>query len=148
MNCSKTYQDGVSLHSFPPDPSLRLEWTRQVQRTRANWPGPTTNSFLCSDHFTSDCYEEDTAIAKGFGIEKRVRLKKDAVPTVFPRRSDCNESSSTDPSSTQSSSVSNTGEQCSSRKRPREDVVVPVEKKRTAYEKRERLRVILCIANC
>jgi len=79
MNCSKTYQDGVSLHGFPQDPSLRLEWTRQVQRTCANWPGPTENSLLCSDHFTSDCYEKDRAIAKGFGIEKRLYLKKDAV---------------------------------------------------------------------
>jgi len=53
MNCSKTYQDGVSLHGFPQDPSLRLEWTRQVQRTHANWPGPTEN---CSDHFTNVIY--------------------------------------------------------------------------------------------
>jgi len=33
MNCFKTYQDGVSLYGFPQDPSLQLEWTRQVQRT-------------------------------------------------------------------------------------------------------------------
>jgi len=69
INCSKTYQDGVSLHSFLPD--LRLEWTRQVQRTHANWPGSTKNSFLCCDQFTGDCYEEDTAIAEGFGIVHR-----------------------------------------------------------------------------
>jgi len=137
MSCSITLQDGVSLHGFPQDPSLWLEWTRQVQRTRANWPGPTENSLLCSDHFTSDCYEEDTAIAKGFGTEKRVCLKKDAVPTVFPRCSDGDESSSTQ----SSLPVSSMGEQCSSRKRTCEDVVIPVEKKRAAYEKRERLRV-------
>jgi len=57
-----------------------------------------------------------------------VRLKKDAVPTVFPRRSDGDESSSTQ----SSVPVSSTGEQCSSRKQTGEDVVIPVEKKRAA----------------
>jgi len=70
-----------------------------------------------------------------------VQLKKDAVPAVFPRHSNCNESNSTQSSSV-TVSVSNMGEQCSIRKRPRKDVVVPVEKKRMAHKKRERLRVI------
>ena len=82
----------------------------------------------------SDCFEEGTAIATQFGIEKRVHLKPNAVPTVFPRA----QSSSTS-SSTQSPSVTvlvtNMGQQCSSCKRPGEEVSVPVEKKRTAYEK-------------
>jgi len=59
-----------------------------VQRTRANWPGQTDNFLLYNDHFTSDSYEEDTAIAKRFGIEKRVDLNKDAVPIVFSCHSD------------------------------------------------------------
>ena len=29
--CSNTHSDGVSLFHFPRDPSLRLQWTRQVQ---------------------------------------------------------------------------------------------------------------------
>jgi len=56
------------------------------------------------------------------------------VPTVFPRHSDGDESHS----STQSTvPVSRMGEECSSCKRTGEDVVIPVEKKRAAYEKRE-----------
>ena len=121
-NCSKTHQDGVSLHVFPPDPSLQLEWTRQVQRTRSDFNGPSKHSVVCSDHFMSDCFEEDTAIAARFNIEKRVRLKPDAVPTVFPRV----KSSSTCQPSSVSVFVTNVmvGEQCSSRKRPGEEVSI------------------------
>ena len=137
MNCSKTHQDGVSLHR-PTDTSLRLQWTRQVQRTRSNWTGPSQHSVICSDHFTSDCFEEDTAIAAQFGIEKRVRLKPNAVPTVFPRATSSSTSSSTQSPSVMvlvTSLVTDMGQQCSSRKRPGEEVSVPVEKKRTANEK-------------
>ena len=81
MNCSKTR---LSLHGFPTDSSLPLEYTRQVQRTRSNWPGPSQHSVICSDHFTSDCFEEDIAIAAQFRIEKTVHLKPNAVPNVFP----------------------------------------------------------------
>ena len=134
--CSNTHSDGVSLFHFPRDPSLRLQWTRQVQRTRDGWKGPSDYSVVCSEHFTSDCFEEDSTIAAKFGIEKKRRLKPNAVPTVFLRANS---------SSTQSSSVhdTNTEGQCSSRKRAGEEVSVPVEKKRTAYEKRERSRVFL-----
>ena len=134
--CSNTHSDGVSLFHFLRDPSLRLQWTRQVQRTRDGWKGPSDYSVVCSKHLTSDCFEEDSTIAAKFGIEKKRCLKPNAVPTVFLRANS---------SSTQSSSVrdTNTERQCSSRKRAGEEVSVPVEKKRTAYEKRERSRVFL-----
>ena len=80
---SNTYKDGISLLQFPRDPALRKQWTKEVQRTCANWQGPSDNSVLCSKHFTNDCFEEDTAIAARFGIKKRRRLKSNAVPTVF-----------------------------------------------------------------
>ena len=57
--CSNTNSDGLSLFQFPRDPSLRMLWTREVQRTIANWQGPSDYSVLCSDHFTNDCFEED-----------------------------------------------------------------------------------------
>lgn len=132
--CSNTHSDGVSLFHFPRDPSLRLQWTRQVQRTREGWEGPSDYSVVCSEHFTSNCFEEDSAIAAKFGIQKRRRLKPNAVPTVFYRANS---------SSTHSSSVrdTNTVGECSSRKRAGQEVSAPVEKKRMAYEKRERSRV-------
>ena len=132
--CSNTHSDGVSLFHFPRDPLLRLQWTRQVQRTRDGWKGPSDYSVVCSEHFTSDCFEEDSAIAAKFGIEKRRRLKPNAVPTVFLRANS---------TSAHSSSIreTDTGGECSSRKRAGQEVSVPVEKKRMAYEKRERSRV-------
>ena len=39
--CSKTYADNVSLFQFPRDLALKRQWTKQVQRTRAKWSGPS-----------------------------------------------------------------------------------------------------------
>ena len=58
--CSNTYKDGVSLFQFPRDAVLEKQWTKEVQKTRAKWQGPSDSSVLCSEHFTNDCFEEDT----------------------------------------------------------------------------------------
>ena len=84
--CSNTYSDGVSLFLFPKDHARRLQWIKQVKRTRAEWKGPSEHSVICSVHFTDDCFEPDTAIASSLRLDKpRRRLKADAVPTVFKR---------------------------------------------------------------
>ena len=66
---------------------------------------------MCNDHFTNDCFEEDTTIAARFGIGKRRRLQPNAIPTVFHRQA-----------STQVLQGSNDEyaeeTQCTSRKRP------------------------------
>jgi len=87
MNCSNTYGNNVSLFSFPKDPVLRNEWTQQVKRTRTKWTGPTTHSQLCSDHFTSDCFELSISLKNSFGLATKAKrkLKDEAVPTIFPR---------------------------------------------------------------
>ena len=97
---------------------LRKEWTLQVQRTRASWK-PTEYSYLCSEHFTADSFESDSAIAASFGISKRKRLKSDAIPTIFERPAP--ESTGKRPATTASESVA--------------------KRRRTAFEKRERSRV-------
>ena len=79
--CSNTPSDRVSLFKFPNDGVLRHKWEKQVQRTRAQWKA-TEHSYLCSYHFTEDCFEVNLAFASQFGIKKR-RLKPGAVPTVF-----------------------------------------------------------------
>ena len=125
----------MSLFRFPNDPSLQLQWARQVQRTHKDFKGPTEFSVVCSKHFTRDCFEVNPVLAEKFGIEIKANLKPDAVPTVFPRPAASGESSTT-----QSSSITvvviNVEGQCSSRKQPGEEVSIPVEKKRTAYEKK------------
>ena len=80
---SNTPSDRVSLFKFPSNGVLRRKWEKQVQRTRAQWKA-TEHSYLCSYHFTEDCFEVDLALASQFGIKKR-RLKPGAVPTVFHR---------------------------------------------------------------
>jgi len=74
----------VSLFRFLNDPLLRLQWTRQVQKTRKDFKGPTEFSIVCSKHFTKDCFKVDPVLAEKFGIEIKASLKSDAVPTVFP----------------------------------------------------------------
>ena len=137
--CSNTYSDGVSLFLFPKDQVRRTQWTKQVQRTRAEWKGPSEHSVLCSNHFTNDCFEPDTAIASSLGIEKpRRRLKVDAVPTIFIRRaaSRLGDDGSEQPSG--GKRIASEGPACSSTEDGSETRKV---RRRGAYEKRERARV-------
>ena len=83
--CSNTYRENISLFCFPRDSALKERWTKQVRRTRAGWSGPTANSYLCSDHFSQYCFERDTLMAAKLEIQKREKLKPDAVPTIFER---------------------------------------------------------------
>ena len=131
--CSNTHADGISLFSFPRDPSLRALWNKQVQRTRADWRDATDYSVLCSEHFTKDCFEQGSVMASQFGIQKRRRLKPDAVPTIFNR-----------PAAATMANRGNLQEGPSlvghKRSAVTGDESIPVEKK-TAFEKRERARV-------
>ena len=90
-----TPSDRVSLFKFPSDGVLRRKWEKQVQRTRAQWKA-TEHSYLCSDHFTEDCFEVDSVLASQFGIKKRRRLKPGAVPTVSHRPSTAQESAASE----------------------------------------------------
>ena len=135
--CSNTYSDGVSLFQFPRDPVLRQQWSQQVRRTRARWSGPSEHSVLCSKHFTESCFEPSSALASKVGLEKRKRLKADAVPTIFERPE------------TSTSSTNTSGDFSSQRKRAAVDTPLEestgakhqAKRARGAYEKRERARV-------
>ena len=75
----------MSLFKFPKDRVLSQKWIRNVQKTRANWDGPSEHSVLCSQHCDSSCFEVDSELAAQMGIQKCRRLKPDVVPTVFDR---------------------------------------------------------------
>ena len=122
--CSNTYRENVSLFCFPRDSALKERWTKQVRRTRAGWSGPTANSYLCSDHFSEDCFERDTLMAAKLGIQKRKKLKPDAVPTIFER----NKQHAAPPSKKRTGSSE-------------PDCSQAAKKPRSGYEKRERARV-------
>ena len=56
----------------------------QVQQMQSQWKS-TEFLFLCSDHFTEDCFKVNSALASQFEMKKGRRLKPGAVPTIFHR---------------------------------------------------------------
>jgi len=85
VGCHNSHQKGFSLFKFPADEKLRKAWTLQVQRTRAQWQGPTQNSAVCSEHFTEDCFQPISVTSRKMGMKMRQMLKPSAVPTIFKR---------------------------------------------------------------
>ncbi|XP_030071844.1 peroxynitrite isomerase THAP4 isoform X1 [Microcaecilia unicolor] len=78
FNCSNRQGKGkkgaISFHRFPLKDSKRVtQWLKAVQRN--NWT-PTKYSFLCSEHFSKDCF------SKRFEDQHRF-LKPTAVPSIF-----------------------------------------------------------------
>ncbi|XP_065885779.1 uncharacterized protein [Dysidea avara] len=133
-DCSNVPGENISCFLFPKDPTLRTIWTKKVQSTRANWTGPSHTSVLCSEHFTKDCFEKDTELAAGFGIQKRRRLVEGAIPTIFKR-----------PETPSGSASSQSLEGCSSslkRAISSHHEWNEPQKKRQAFEKRERSRIV------
>ena len=82
--CNLRRQDGVSLYRFPSDEQVKKLWIKQVKTHRAHWDGPSTYSVLCSHHFKEDCFEEGPLQLTEEYVSKR-KLRKDAIPTVFPK---------------------------------------------------------------
>ena len=133
--CAKTSKDGISFFKFPSDPVMRQRWTREVQRTRDRWSGPSQHSVLCASHFTANCFEPDSAITATMGIAKRQRLKPDAVPTLFERQAPQSAAGSGPHVSRKRSAATTTPETT------RISGTAQVKKLRQAFEKRERSRV-------
>ena len=130
--CSNTPSPGVSLYKFPKDPALRKQWEKQVQRTRAKWK-VTESSFLCSEHFTEDCFEVTANLASQFGISTKRRLVAGAVPTVFSR--------TTAPIATASAECGDVPADTASSSRKRPAATTASKRTRSAVVKRQRTRV-------
>ncbi|XP_072759340.1 uncharacterized protein [Anoplolepis gracilipes] len=72
VGCNNRSEKGYIMKCFPRDPKLRKIWKERV--ARADWE-PSNNSFLCHVHFEPN---EWSITPNG-----RIRLKKDAVPSIF-----------------------------------------------------------------
>ncbi|XP_011864876.1 PREDICTED: uncharacterized protein LOC105560391 [Vollenhovia emeryi] len=72
VGCNNRSEKGYIMKCFPRDPKLRKLWQDRV--ARADWE-PSNNSFLCHVHFEP---EEWSITQTG-----RVRLKKNAIPSIF-----------------------------------------------------------------
>lgn len=79
VSCKNTtYTEGISMHLFPKDVTIRSQWERFVRR---HWPyfKATNVSVLCLVHLEQSCFQR----VINFGDAKQRRcLNKDAVPTV------------------------------------------------------------------
>nr|CAD7424290.1 unnamed protein product [Timema monikensis] len=80
-NCQERYVKGgdITFHSFPKNEELKRKW---VLLTRRQNFIPTQASKLCSKHFTSDCFDNDSQ-CQSTTIRKKTKLKQDAVPSIF-----------------------------------------------------------------
>ncbi|XP_075549761.1 uncharacterized protein LOC142583253 [Dermacentor variabilis] len=77
-------KSSVSFFRFPKDPVKRKAW--EMNMGRKDWHASDA-SLLCSEHFMPDCYNEDLRLLAEFRIPvKKLRLRPDAVPTVFAHR--------------------------------------------------------------
>ena len=84
FGCSNTPKKGVTLfNKFPTDARLKRAWTLQVQRTKAQWKGPSKHSAVCSDHFSEDCFEPMSVTSKKLGIKMKQMLKPTGIPSIF-----------------------------------------------------------------
>ena len=72
----------VHFHKLPPESkknNYRDEWIRRIRRVGTL---PKT-LFICSRHFSSDCYQRDLK-SELLGLPLHHNLKPDAIPTIFP----------------------------------------------------------------
>ena len=93
MFCNKTNADGVSLHQFPADESVRRQWIAFVRTKREPNSWTPGSGHICSDHFSADDYELFGAKVAGFS--SKLVLKKSAVPSIqaspTPEQINCSE---------------------------------------------------------
>uniref|UniRef100_A0A8C6LWE6 THAP domain-containing protein 1 n=1 Tax=Nothobranchius furzeri TaxID=105023 RepID=A0A8C6LWE6_NOTFU len=75
----------VGLHSFPLDFEIRRQWLRAigVQDNSQLPPG----AVVCNQHFTRDSFANMMEFELGYSA--RLRLKREAVPTVALPRIRC-----------------------------------------------------------
>lgn len=66
--CSRGTTESVSLHKFPADASVNIQWNAFVKRTRKDWTSHTKNSKLCSEHFSKECYSSVPEVKESLGF--------------------------------------------------------------------------------
>ncbi|KAG8183801.1 hypothetical protein JTE90_027727 [Oedothorax gibbosus] len=72
---SRKKDAGTSFHQFPIDKDLSQRWVKLISRKDFSLNEKSASSVVCSKHFVSSDFIPELKIRK---------LKKDAVPTLFP----------------------------------------------------------------
>lgn len=107
---------------WPEDQIFANLWTKEVQKLRKDFKRPTTYSCLCNEHFTEDMFDVSCVMARKMGFSWRLKLRPEAVP-IIKRPTECNVRT------TEVVDVASTSKSC----------------ERTAFNKRQRKRVIILI---
>ena len=74
----KTRDSNVSYHRLPSDKQMQKTWLARVRRD--NIPKPNS-CYVCSAHFTGDCFE--TSLKETFNISTKKTLKPGSIPSIF-----------------------------------------------------------------
>ena len=82
-NASQLCDGSVSFHRIPTDKAKQKVWLSKIPRAN---PRPLPYSYVCSDHFSKDCFEI-SLMEQLTGNKQRRRLRPEAVPTDFLNRS-------------------------------------------------------------
>uniref|UniRef100_A0A8C6L3D5 THAP domain-containing protein 1 n=1 Tax=Nothobranchius furzeri TaxID=105023 RepID=A0A8C6L3D5_NOTFU len=75
----------VGLHSFPLDLEIRRQWLRAIGVLENSQLPP--GAVVCNQHFTRDSFANMVEFELGYSA--RLRLKREAVPTVALPRIRC-----------------------------------------------------------
>ncbi|XP_040163910.1 uncharacterized protein LOC120900661 [Anopheles arabiensis] len=70
----------ITYHKFPTNPARRDRWIEFCDLPKESFP-KSAYKFLCSSHFTPECFERDLRGELLYGT-KRMTLQKDAMPTI------------------------------------------------------------------
>lgn len=83
-NTNKAERDGskISFHRFPSNKKMKKRWIDAVGRTSL-----PRHLYLCSEHFTSDCFTDSYRLKSKMGLPGLATLNTDACPTIFPPKS-------------------------------------------------------------
>ncbi|MEQ2159559.1 hypothetical protein GOODEAATRI_024283 [Goodea atripinnis] len=78
FGCTNRSEKGIRMYGFPKDPERRKKWLVQVSRSNLTITRGHNNRKLCAAHF-----EKGQFVRAQSG---QVRLRADAVPTLFLHR--------------------------------------------------------------
>ncbi|KAK0151063.1 hypothetical protein N1851_007809 [Merluccius polli] len=74
---------GTSFHHLPKDPVQRQKWLGFIYKYRVHVNNNNMEGLrVCSAHFSDDSFQN--YMQKAMGFAKKLILKHDAVPTVYP----------------------------------------------------------------
>jgi len=98
VECKNKQGCGASFFLFPHGATkkkLRQQWIVNVGRVENKGQGTGVGklwspkkAYVCSEHFTPESFTKDPRILESIGFKNLVglRLKSDAVPTIFPTK--------------------------------------------------------------